>query len=293
MIVARATGTGWVAAIGLAVLLGVGIYLWGHDQTKGWGDLGQGIFVSGVVAIALLAVQRDADTRRENAAERQSLQLTLTMASNLRGIGLAGRDMHGFFLADKRLDEANLERADLTGADLRNASLSGASLGEATLDGAELVGADLGGANMSVDRDKNDPTDYTASLRGAVLMEASLVDARLSGADFTGADLSLARLREAALQATRLSGASLIYSDLRDTDLQEADLRRSRLGGATLCGADLAGVRLDGALFDDSTRWPQGFDASRHGAQRSDLARSFERSDGQGFAFEQRPHPPC
>src|SRR5215216_2825409 len=61
--IGRATGAGWDAAIGLGGLLGGGLYLWAADRKKGWGDLGEGIFVSVVVAVALMAVQRDADER--------------------------------------------------------------------------------------------------------------------------------------------------------------------------------------------------------------------------------------
>jgi uncharacterized protein YjbI with pentapeptide repeats len=293
VVVARTTGAGWAAAIGLAVLLGAGIYLWGYDETKGWGDLGQGIVISCVVAITLMAVQRDADTRRERSAERQSLQLTLTMERHLRGIGLVGRDMHGFFLAEKRLDDANLERADLRGADLRATSLVGARLGEARLDGAELFAADLSHADFGTSRDRNDPTDFTASLRDADLQEASLVDANLDGADLTRANLTNARLREASLAFARLGGAALIYADLRQTDLEEADLRGSRLGGATLCAAELHGAKLEGALYDGSTRWPPGFDPGRHGARRSGQARGFENPDGSGLSVGQNPYRPC
>jgi hypothetical protein len=56
--------------------------------------------------------------------------------------------MHGFFLAEKRLDNANLERANLTGVDLRAASLTGANLAGARLDKAILFAADLKGADF-------------------------------------------------------------------------------------------------------------------------------------------------
>lgn len=74
-VVGRATGAGWLPAIGLAVLLGVGLYLWARDKDKGWGDLGEGIMVSVSVAIALMAVQRDADDRTREATERRERQI--------------------------------------------------------------------------------------------------------------------------------------------------------------------------------------------------------------------------
>ena len=99
------------------------LYLWAQDSDKGWGDLGENIMVGVVVAIALMAVQRDADERtrkatadaerraekqlrdaetsRQRAAERESLQLSLTLQRDMRGIALADRELSGFRLAGK------------------------------------------------------------------------------------------------------------------------------------------------------------------------------------------------
>jgi hypothetical protein len=74
-VVGRATGASWLPAVGLALLLGIGLYLWARDEEKGWGDLGEGIMVSVIVAIALMAVQRDADDRTREATERRDRQL--------------------------------------------------------------------------------------------------------------------------------------------------------------------------------------------------------------------------
>jgi hypothetical protein len=42
-VVGRATGAGWLPAVGLGIILGVELYLWARDEDKGWGDLGEGI----------------------------------------------------------------------------------------------------------------------------------------------------------------------------------------------------------------------------------------------------------
>lgn len=44
------------------------------------------------------------------------------------------------------------------------------------------------------------------------------------------------------------------------TDRTEVDLRDSDLRGADLSGAVCSDVRLDGARWDDTTRWPAGFE---------------------------------
>src|SRR4051794_31042206 len=46
----RLTGAGSAASLGLAVVLGVGLYLLAADEKKTIGDLGEGIVVSAVVA---------------------------------------------------------------------------------------------------------------------------------------------------------------------------------------------------------------------------------------------------
>jgi uncharacterized protein YjbI with pentapeptide repeats len=53
-------------------------------------------------------------------------------------------------------------------------------------------------------------------------------------------------------------------ADLRDAQLFSADLTGARLEkanltGAILDGADLTGSHLLHATFDESTRWPDGF----------------------------------
>ena len=89
------------------------------------------------------------------------------------------------------------------------------------------------------------------------------------------ADLSRARLREANLSKTDLSNANLrdanlTGADLTDVCLSEADLRRASLSRAELSGADLSGadlskvsltdVYLEGAVWNDNTVFPEGFE---------------------------------
>ena len=88
--------------------------------------------------------------------------------------------------------------------------------------------------------------------------------ARMWGLNFDRASFSAA-----SLQGARLGGASLVNADLGHCDLREADLADADLTGALLWCADLSGAILTGATlkqakFDASTKWPAGFEPSRH-----------------------------
>src|SRR6187200_3086608 len=70
--IARTTGAGWTSSLGAGLLLGLGLYLFAADKQKGWGDLVQGIMVGVGVAIALMAVQRDAEQREDQRQEKEA-----------------------------------------------------------------------------------------------------------------------------------------------------------------------------------------------------------------------------
>ena len=73
----------------------------------------------------------------------------------------------------------------------------------------------------------------------------------LSGADLRGFNLSEVNFCGANLRGANLSGANLYRADLIQADLT---------------GANLTGTHLSGALFDENTKWPDGFDPMRAGA---------------------------
>jgi hypothetical protein len=98
-----------------------------------------------------------------------------------------------------------------------------------------------------------------ADLRGAYLRGAYLRGADLRGADLTGANLTEADLTEAYLRGVDLYGADLRGADLRGADLRGADLTGANLTGADLTEADLYVSRLDGAIVNKFTIWPDGF----------------------------------
>jgi hypothetical protein len=118
---------------------------------------------------------------------------------------------------------------------------------------ASLAGADLRGvAFVAANLRRADLT--RADLRGAVLADAHLDEASLENADLRGANLA---------------GARLCCLSLHHADFRGADLRGVDFGGRGLAmdvfGDPLNGVRLEGALYDDTTRWPAFFNPTEHG----------------------------
>ena len=83
--------------------------------------------------------------------------------------------------------------------------------------------------------------------------------------NFRKEDLNNANLFEADLQGINLAQASLVAADLRGANLTranltEADLRDSCLIEADLRSANLTGANLEGAIYDEDTEFPAGFD---------------------------------
>jgi uncharacterized protein YjbI with pentapeptide repeats len=105
--------------------------------------------------------------------------------------------------------------------------------------GGDLSGQDFSRARLDV-----------LKLRGA-----DLAGADLHGADLTGTDLRSASLRDANMRGACLTGAQLNGANLSGADLRDAYLLMTDFGDATL-----ADVRFTGAVWDQSTQWPAGFD---------------------------------
>jgi uncharacterized protein YjbI with pentapeptide repeats len=175
----------------------------------------------------------------------QMLPFVVVMGFLLRARRIAGnRPRPG---STVRLHGASLRMADLTRVDLRGTNLELADLEAACLVGADLQGAILHYANL-----------HKANLKGAGLSGAWMGGALLRFADLQGAALRSAYLKGADLRAANLCQADLRYADLREANLRGADLR-----------ALLDGVKLQGAQYDETTRWPAGFVPPRIGNVRA------------------------
>lgn len=110
-------------------------------------------------------------------------------------------------------------------------------------------------------------------LTGARLDRIDLGGRRLAGLDLSGASLRNAVLAGVDFTSTRLDHADLSGADLRGASLAAVSLLETNLWGANLSGADLSSSRqlvmagLRTARFDNSTRWPPGFDPLVAGAR--------------------------
>ncbi len=115
---------------------------------------------------------------------------------------------------------------------------------------ARLQGVDLFGVNFaSLDLRK-------ANFRGANLKRVVFWNTNLEGADLEDADL-----KHAVMEGANLKGAILKHTNLKGVNLEQCDLRGCDLSRANIDSAD-----FDGAVYDQSTRWPDHFDPGKAGA---------------------------
>lgn len=208
---------------------------------------------------------------------KTALCFLLAIAGSL-DLQAAPRDLHGKDLNHKDMKDEALDRADLSGANLEwanltNATMKGANLKDADAQGARFTTADLTGAD----------------LRGINLKQATLEDAKFVKANLSGTDVYLAygfKQDDETIKKTKrmLEDARVDLSILKERNgtitFKEADLRKAKLHGS-LDGvdfrrADLRGANLGdttdadkakwrGAIYDTSTRWPNGFEYAEAG----------------------------
>jgi uncharacterized protein YjbI with pentapeptide repeats len=203
---------------------------------------------------------------RKNTKEsaRQLTQEELNGLIKMRPVNLRGLTLKGLDLSKADLSGADLHEAFLNEADLCNANLTNANLGGADLSGAiynkktiwpEGFDQRKSGATLKISVSEHELAQIlhsiTKNLRSHYLRNASL----------HGADLSHGNLSKVFLRAADLSTANLSHADLWDANLRDANLR-----GADLRGTNLGAANLRGAIFDQSTKWPNGFDPIAAGA---------------------------
>ncbi len=206
------------------------------------------------------------EEERKNTKEtaRQLTQEELNRLIKIKPVNLRGLNLKRLDLSKTDLSEADLHEAFLNEADLCNANLTNANLGGADLSGAiynkktiwpEGFDQRKSGATLKISVSEQELDQIlhsmTKNLRSHYLRNASL----------HGADLSHGNLSKAFLRAADLSTANLSHADLWDANLRDANLR-----GADLSGTNLGAANLRGAIFDQSTKWPDGFDPIAAGA---------------------------
>lgn len=145
------------------------------------------------------------------------------------------------------------------------------------LGGADLMGADLIGAEL-----------VEANLCRAFLRKTFLRGANLLRANLTGADLGEANLADSNLTGANLTGANLIGASMWGANLLGANLRGTHLFGADLAGTiflDLA-VDLEDARWNETTRWPDGFEPPREPAPAEPASAQNDEDHGEGEGRE-------
>ncbi len=228
--VARAIQSGWFASFALGAVLGVGVFMFwvSAEERNKTGELGRSVVTGALVGLALAGAQASANKHnRKLEAERQQWSERQSLAVTL------GLQTH--------LRGINLEGRDLAAFYLRGKNISDARLSSADLCLANLIGTDLEESELSV-----------AAMRRATLIEADMRRAVLWRADLEGATLVKADLQ----------GAIMVHANLRHADLFKADLR-----GADLRYAQIDGADFGEAVYDASTKWPQGVNPVSLGAE--------------------------
>ena len=137
-------------------------------------------------------------------------------------------------LCSFNLTSANLFWADLKWDKLVDANLRWSRGMRASFINAELDGADFGQSTM---------------------IEVDLRNANLSGANFQSCNMNGADLGRALMD-----GANFSLAMIRDSMWIMADMRNANFEGASLHRAD-----LNMAIYDQTTRFPQGFDPQNTG----------------------------
>ena len=159
---------------------------------------------------------------------------------NLRGRDFGDAELAFVGLAHADLQDANFDGANLAYADLRGANLKDAVLNATRLRGADMRDADLQGTTMEM-----------VLLFGVDLRGANLRDARLGCPDCN----RVSSVVSSNLKGADLRGAHFGNSFIAESIFDEADLR-----GADLAATDGWPRSLRGALYDNSTRWPERID---------------------------------
>ena len=102
------------------------------------------------------------------------------------------------------------------------------------------------------------------NLRGAFSLETNFTGTRFERCNFLGANLNRANLTNAVLKDCSLVFAMMNGADLRGAKLSSCDFRGANQGEPPETPIL---IQLAGAIYDETTEWPVGFDPRPFGAQ--------------------------
>ncbi|HAM23025.1 MAG TPA: hypothetical protein DCQ04_12295 [Actinobacteria bacterium] len=203
----RPPTTRQIVAIALAGFLGVGLGLlllapWGPSVADVRLELGGGLASGGVLAVAVLYLERRSGERDRRMADRQALQMLVMMERDLTGRHFSKADMTGIRLKNRRLTGSDLSFSIMTGCNLVGTALDETDLFHAVLNkiegtGCSFEGADMRYVSLRQGQFMRRATFRNANLEGANLTDTPFVDvcfvgATVTGTDFTGSNLSMA-----------------------------------------------------------------------------------------------------
>ncbi len=175
--------------------------------------------------------------------------------ARFENVDLKGGLFRSMSLRDGKVILSELSKADFYKADLRRSDFYSSRLEKTTLTLANLTEAKLDAADLSL------ACLVLAKLSRASLTEAKLEGANLKQADCHTANLSWANLKDSVAIKANLTDAILQYSDLDGIDLSEA-----LLFGADFLNSNLQNAHaLNGATYNDLTRFPLGFQPEKYG----------------------------
>jgi len=167
---------------------------------------------------------------------------------------LSGKDFNSQNLPNKNfynsnLREVNFDHANLNGSNFQKANMEKANLYFATLNKANLKGTNLQDAILAF------TTCKETNFSNANLQHADFSSANLSNTKFINANLSYANLSDTISETANYTGANL-----SNANLQYARFYGANFSGANLQNVDLSTVRFNRVEYDDSTKFPEGFD---------------------------------
>jgi len=180
-----------------------------------------------------------------------TLLVTTALTLGFASFANAGqKDFHDQDLTGKNFDSGSLNGADFSDAILKLVHFDKATLRHANFKGADISGVWFTGADLT-------EADLSDTKGASVNIHSHFDKANLHGMDLHCNDCSF---KGADLRESKISG--YIYN----CDFSGADLRGVNMRGMSVTAGGSDSNRWKGALYDDDTTWPEGFDPKAVGA---------------------------
>lgn len=231
------------------------VWIWSFEGRSLYHQVGAGNPEAASHALTLLQARHELN--EENAGEQLHWRNLRNL--NLSNLPLTGVSFEGASLAGANLDGSQMQNCNLQFTVLRSGSLIKANLAGADLRYANLEGADLDGVDLSYALYNSQtvwPDGFDHRRSGAIGPRAQLKQSDLRWMNFAGMELTGINFKEADLAFSNFAGADLSKASFRSANLAGADLRDVQYKNAT----------FREALYDERTRWPDGFDPEKRGA---------------------------